>query len=134
MDNNTQTVGKQNSQTGWQKTKAVLKKISDIIDIILTVIYRLRKVFMAIPVVYCAVKLAQYNMENLPSVVGVNMQANGAFTEMLSREVAVMGPLAVTGFCLVMMFFSRKAIYPWAISIFTLILPVILLISNRYPA
>lgn len=134
MDKNTKTVGKQNSQTGWQKTKAVFKKIDHIIDIILTVIYRLRKVFMAIPVVYYAVKLAQYNMENLPAIVGVNMEANGAFTEMISREVAVMGPLAITGFCLILMFFSRKAIYPWAISIFTLILPIILLISNRYPA
>lgn len=134
MENNTQTVGKRSTQTGWEKTKAVLKKISDIIDIILTVIYRLRKVFMAIPVVYYAVKLAQYNMENLPSIVGINMQANGAFSEMLSREVAVMGPLAITGFCLILMFFSRKAIYPWAISIFTLILPIVLLISNRYPA
>lgn len=134
MDNNVQTVEKQDPRTGWQKTKAVLKKISDIIDVILTVIFRLRKVFMAIPVVYYAIKLAQYNMENLPAIVGVNMESNGAFTQMLSREVAVMGPLAVTGFCLIMMFFSRKAIYPWAISIFTLILPIILLISNRYPA
>lgn len=134
MDNNVQTVEKQDPRTGWQKTKAVLKKISDIIDVILTVIFRLRKVFMAIPVVYYAVELAQYNMENLPAIVGVNMESNGAFTQMLSREVAVMGPLAVTGFCLIMMFFSRKAIYPWAISIFTLILPIILLISNRYPA
>lgn len=134
MDNNVQTVEKQDPRTGWQKTKAVLKKISDIIDVILTVIFRLRKVFMAIPVVYYAVKLAQYNMENLPAIVGVNMESNGAFTQMLSREVAVMGPLAVTGFCLIMMFFSRKSIYPWAISIFTLILPIILLISNRYPA
>ena len=134
MDNNVKTVEKQDPRTGWQKTKAVLKKISDIIDVILTVIFRLRKVFMAIPVVYYAVKLAQYNMENLPAIVGVNMESNGAFTQMLSREVAVMGPLAVTGFCLIMMFFSRKAIYPWAISIFTLILPIILLISNRYPA
>lgn len=134
MENHAQTAEKESGQTPWQKTKAVLIKISDVIDIILTVIYRLRKVFMAIPVVYYAIKLAQYNMDNLPSVVGVNMQANGAFTEMVSREVAVMGPLAITGFCLVLMFFSRKAIYPWAISIFTLILPVILLISNRYPA
>ena len=134
MENEVQIAGKQAERTGWQKTKAVLKKISDVIDVILTVLYRLRKVFMAIPVVYYAVKLAQYNMENLPSIVGVNMEANGAFTEMISREVAVMGPLAITGFCLILMFFSRKAIYPWAISIFTLILPIILLISNRYPA
>lgn len=134
MENNIQTVGKENERTAWQKTKEVLKKIDRVIDIILTVLYRLRKVFMAIPVAYYAIKLAQYNMENLPAVVGFDMQANGVFAQMLSREVAVMGPLAITGFCLVMMFFSRKAIYSWAISIFTLILPIILLISNRYPA
>ena len=134
MENEVQIAGKQAERTGWQKTKAVLKKISDVIDVILTVLYRLRKVFMAIPVVYYAVKLAQYNMENLPSVVGIDMQANGAFSQMLSRDVAVMGPLVVTLACLVLMFFSRKAIYAWAVSIFTLILPVILLISNRYPA
>ena len=134
MENNVQTVQKKDERTGWQKTKAVLKKISDVIDIILTVLYRLRKVFMAIPVVYVAIKLAQYNMENLPSVVGINMQSNGIFTEMISRDVAVMGPLVITGFCLVLMFFSRKALYTWAISIFTLVLPILLLVSNRYPA
>ena len=134
MENNIQTVGKEKEQTAWQKTKDVFKKIDRVIDIILTVLYRLRKVFMAIPVVYYAIKLAQYNMENLPAVVGFDMQANGVCAQMLSRDVAVMGPLAITGFCLVMMFFSRKAIYSWAISIFTLILPIILLISNRYPA
>ncbi len=134
MENNVQTVQKKDERTGWQKTKAVLKKISDVIDIILTVLYRLRKVFMAIPVVYVAIKLAQYNMEHLPSVVGINMQSNGIFTEMISRDVAVMGPLAVTGFCLILMFFSRKALYTWAISIVTLVLPILRLISNRYPA
>ena len=134
MENNVQTVQKKEERAGWQKTKAVLKKISDVIDIILTVIYRLRKIFMAIPVVYFAIKLAQYNMEHLPSVVGINMQSNGIFTEMISRELAVMGPLAVTGACLLLMFFSRKALYSWAISIFTLVLPILLLISNRYPA
>ena len=134
MENNVQTVQKKDERTGWQKTKAVLKKISDVIDIILTVIYRLRKIIMAAPVVYYAIKLAQYNMEHLPAVVGVNMQSNGIFTEMISREVAVMGPLAITGICLLLMFFSRKALYSWAISIFTLMLPILLLFSNRYPA
>ena len=32
------------------------------------------------------------------------------------------------------MFCSRKAMYPWAISIFTLALPVLLLVSNVYPS
>jgi len=134
MENNTQLAGKENTQTPWEKTKAVLKRIDRVIDIILAVLYRLRKVFMAIPVVYYAIKLAQYNTENLPSIIGINMQSNGVFTQMISRDAAVMGPLIITGFCLLMMFLSRKAIYAWAISIFTLILPVILFISNRYPA
>ena len=35
--------------------------------------------------------------------------------------------------CLLLMLCSRKAMYPWAISLFTLIVPILLLISNRYP-
>lgn len=117
-----------------QKAKAVLKKTDYVISIIVNVLYKLRKVFMAAPVVYYAVKLALYNDEHLPSVVGVNLQANGVFGELLSHELAVMGPLAVTGVCLVLMFLSRKSMYAWAISIFSLALPIVLLLSNRYPA
>ena len=47
--------------------------------------------------------------------------------------LAVMGPLGLTAACLLLMFCSRKAMYPWAISIFTLALPVLLLVSNVYP-
>ena len=117
-----------------QKAKAVLKKTDYVISIIVNVLYKLRKVFMAAPVVYYAVKLALYNDEHLPSVVGVDLQANGVFGELLSHELAVMGPLAVTGVCLVLMFLSRKSMYAWAISIFSLALPIVLLLSNRYPA
>ena len=45
-----------------------------------------------------------------------------------------MGPLALTLACLFLMFCSRKALYPWAISVFTLALPILLLVSNLYPA
>ena len=53
---------------------------------------------------------------------------------MISRDMAVLGPLGLTVACLLLMFCSRKAMYPWAISIFTLVLPLLLLISNLYPA
>ena len=43
-------------------------------------------------------------------------------------------PLAAAAACLLLMFCSRKAMYPWAISIFTLALPVLLLVSNVYPS
>ena len=104
------------------------------IGILIMCIYRLRSVFLAVPVVYYALKLAAYNGTHLPEKVGLNLLSNGEFAMTISRELAVMGPLAVTCACLVLMVTSRKALYPWAISIFTLILPVLLLVSNLYPA
>ena len=121
-------------QEGLQSTGSVYSKIKHVIGILVMCIYRLRSVFLAIPVVYYALKLAAYNGEHLPEEVGLNLLSTGEFAVMISRELAVMGPLAVTAACLVLMFTSRKALYPWAISIFTLILPVLLLISNLYPA
>jgi len=134
MDNKEKTVGNQAGQTSWQKAKILTGKVNHVIDIILTVLFRLRKVIMAVPVVYFAVKLAKYNMENLPQVVGINMQANGAFADTISRQLAIMGPFGLTCGCLGLMFLSRKALYPWAISVFTLVLPILLLLSNQYPA
>lgn len=115
-------------------TGSVYDKIKRVIGIIVMVFYHLRKVFLAVPVVYYSLKLASYNRQHLPEVVGVNMLSNGVFAQTISRDFAVMGPLVVTGGCLVMMFLSRKALYPWAVSLFTLALPVLLLISNLYPA
>lgn len=101
---------------------------------IFRVMYHFRKVIMAVPVVLCALRLAAYNLANLPEQVGIDLQASGEFARMVSRESAVMGPLVVTLSCLVLMFCSRKTVYPWIISIFTLVLPVLLLLTNMYPA
>lgn len=111
-----------------------IRKVSEVITVIGRVIYRLRKVFMSIPVIYYALKLAAYNGEYLPEMVGINLQSNGEYAEMIAREAAVMGPLAVTAACLVLMFFSKKSLYPWIISIFSLILPLLILFTNNYPA
>lgn len=116
-----------------KESVSVWKKICNVIGGIVTWIYRLRGVFLAIPVAYAAIKLAIYNMENLPQIVGINLQASGAFSDTITREFAVMGPLGITAACLVLMLFSRKVVYPWAISVFTLIVPILLLFSNRYP-
>lgn len=108
-------------------------KIKKVIGFIVTWIYRLRGLILAAPVVYGAMWLADYNMANLPEEVGINLQASGAFAETISREFAVYGPLGLTAACLVMMLCSRKIMYPWAISVFTLIVPILLLFSNLYP-
>ena len=110
------------------------KKISSLLSFIGTILFRLRKLVLAAPVVYAAVKLALYNREYLPEQVGINIQSTGEFAQMITRDMAVMAPLGLTGACLLLMLCSRKALYPWAISIFTLVLPILILFSNLYPA
>lgn len=117
-----------------QSSDSVYTKIRRVLGILIMLVYRLRSVFLAIPVVYYALKLASYNADHLPEQVGLNLLSTGEFAMTISRELAVTGPLAVTAACLVLMMASRKALYPWAVSIFTLILPVLLLVSNLYPA
>lgn len=119
--------------SGMDKAKQTVVKINHVISTVGTWLFRLRKPVMAAPVVYYAVKLAQYNRLHLPEQVGVNLQSTGEFAQYISRDLAVMGPLALTGGCLILMFCSRKAMYSWAISIFTLALPLLLLLSNAYP-
>ncbi len=121
-------------QTGWEKVKAVSAKINHIIDLIGVWLFRLRKFILAAPVLYYAVKLYAYNAEHLPELVGIGLQATGEYSITVARSLALMGPFALTVGCLVLMFFSRKAMYSWAISIFTLALPVLVLVSNVYPA
>ena len=106
--------------TGFQKFKAAVGKTDSVINLILVWMFRLRKFVLAAPVVYYALKIAQYNREHLPEQVG--------------RGMAVNGCLALTLGCLVLMFFSRKATYTWTISVLTLALPLLLLLSNVYPA
>ena len=110
------------------------KKITSLLSFIGSILFRLRKLVLAAPVVYAAVKLAYYNRQHLPEQVGINIQSTGEFAQMITRDMAVMAPLGLTGACLLLMLCSRKALYPWAISIFTLVLPLLILFSNLYPA
>lgn len=121
-------------QNGFEKFKAVVSKTNYVINLIGVWLFRLRKIVMAAPVVYFALKLASYNMAHLPEQVGIDLQSTGEFAQTISRSLAVTGPLGLTLACLLLMFCSRKTIYPWAISIFTLTLPLLLLLSNAYPA
>lgn len=116
----------------WGKVSPVFQKIEEIITVICRCIFKLRKIFMAIPVVYLAFRIATENMERLPEAVGLNLQSTGEFAVMVTREYAVYGPLGVTAFCLLLMFFSRKTLYPWIISIFSLVLPYLIYFTNMY--
>lgn len=133
----TSAVGAENAASQMSKAqqyRTTIAKINSLISFIGSILFRLRKIVMAVPVVYWALKLAAYNREHLPEQVGINLQSSGAFEQMVSRDVAVLGPLGLTAACLLLMLCSRKAMYPWAISIFTLVLPLLVLFTNLYPA
>lgn len=96
--------------------------------------YRLRSVILAVPVAAGAVFLAIHNQARLPAKVGLNIQATGEYAEMVSKSIAVLGPLALTAVCLLMVFCSRKVLYPWLISLFSLVLPILIYITNVFPS
>lgn len=95
--------------------------------------YKLRSILLAIPVVFFAVVLALRNLATLPAKVGFDLQASGAFAYTVDKSVAVMGPLAVTAVCLLLMFISKKVTYPWLISLFSLVLPMVIYLVNTFP-
>jgi len=114
--------------------KAVLLKIWDMLVVVAPMFYQLRKVLLAIPVVGGAIYLARVNWNTLPEEVGFSLMANGQYAQMVSRQMAVYGPLSLTILCLILMVCSRRALYPWLISLFTLALPVLILITNIFPS
>lgn len=126
----------QNGQKGeaLQKTKAAFETTGRVLSIIGKVLYHMRKLFLAIPVVWLAVRLYGEAMDRLPQAVGLLLQKSGDYAYMLEKETAAMGCMAVTAACLLMMFCSRRTLYPWLISLFSLVLPILLIVTNIFPA
>lgn len=118
----------------WGKVKPGMEKTGSVFGGIGTWIYRLRKFLLAAPVVYLAIRLAIYTSAQLPEQVGVFIQSNGQYAMTIPRSLAVYGPLGVTGICLVLMFSSRRTVYPWLISLFSLALPLFMLVCTLFPA
>jgi hypothetical protein len=115
------------------KKSVSFQKVWNVMRMIGNLIYRLRKIIMSIPVVYYAIVFGVYNAKYLPERVGLVLQSNGEFAQTVSRGLAVMGPLGLTAACLLLMFCSRRTLYPWLISIMSLLLPMLILLLNNYP-
>ena len=124
---------KDKTNSGWKKTGEALSTTGKVFAKIGKFLFKIRSVLMSIPVIYGAVRLALYAQANLPEQVGINLKETGEYAVMVGRNTAIMGCLAVTALCLLMMFISRRTIYPWLISIFSLVLPVLLIVTNMLP-
>ena len=102
------------------------------------ILFKLRRILLSIPVLMVALRLAAEGMQTLPQTVyfgaaGVDEAKNLLINSYhVSKEFAVYTPLGLTCFCLFMMFFSKKVVYPWVISIMTLIIPVAIMFANSF--
>ena len=115
------------ADTGYRKAKDIWKKAWPWI-------WQARKLLLAIPVVYLMLYFARLNWNVLPEQVGLNLQTSGEYAQYITKELAVYGPMGVTGGCLAMMFLSRKTVYPWMICMFSMLLPLLILLTNIFPA
>ena len=97
-------------------------------------IYKFRGLVICLPVIVVAIILAFQNAGRLPETVGIELLATGAFATQVSRTTAVLAPLGITGLCVVLTCFSKRTLFPWLISIFSLVLPILIWLINIYPA
>lgn len=121
-------------QPAWEKTKKFSKEAFAWLCVAWKNIVRLRKVIAAVPVGVGAIILAINNLSKLPDSVGINIQSDGTFSVLVARELAVLGPIAITAICLLLMFSSKRILTPWLVSLFSLAIPLLLLITNVFPA
>ena len=112
----------------------VLLQLGAAFKVVFRHLAKLRKVFLAIPIGWAAVMLALQNLQRLPEEVGLNLQMNGEFSIVIARELAVLGPVAVTALCLLLMFCSRRTLTPWFVSAVSLVLPIAIWIFNTFPS
>ena len=119
---------------GLGKVGGACKKVWDFLLIVWAYISKLRKLFAAIPIVWGAVILAIRNEAVLPSVVGISLETDGTFAIEMTRELAVLGPVALTALCLLLMFCSKRILTPWVVSAFTLLVPLYIWLINVFPA
>lgn len=134
-DDAAKKVSQQNAaETPAKEKNQFFEKAGKVVGQITKWTYRLRKLILAIPVIILAISLAINNLNQLPDSVGIDLQPSGVFAEAISKGTAVTAPLVITGGCLALMFFSRKVIFPWVISLFSLVLPLLILFMNTYPA
>ncbi|MBR0446287.1 MAG: hypothetical protein IIX23_03215 [Oscillospiraceae bacterium] len=101
------------------------------------VVYKFRSLFMAIPVVACSINLALVSAAKLPSKLMLSIPAVQERELVLKlvemdKTTAIFVPVLITAVCLLLMFCSRRQLFPWLISIFSLILPVTLIVAGMF--
>lgn len=117
-----------------KKLRKFFRRFGRTLRIIWIYIHKFRGILASIPVAIAAVVLALRNMELLPESVGVNLLSDGTYSMMVERPVAVWIPALVTLVCIFLTACSKRTLFPWMVSVLTLLVPLLLWVTNLYPA
>ena len=112
------------------KSGQTLKDVGTVLRLTFKWAYKLRSLVLSIPVAVIALALAVRNLAQLPAQVSFRLLQ---YQFVISKGIAVSLPLAITAVCLCMMLLSKKMLYPWLISVFSLVLPVALWFTYLFP-
>ncbi len=130
---------------GYRRVRRALCSAGQNVSALWRYIYWFRAVILAAPVAATAVVLAVMNLNRLPEMVevtkiAIDAKAESALlgflvigAEAVPRAAVVYGPLLVTAVCLLLTLCSKRTLYPWIISVFSLCLPVMIYLFNTYP-
>ena len=112
------------------KSGQKLKDVGTVLQLTFKWAYKLRSLVLSIPVAVVALALAVRNLAQLPAQVSFQLLEHQF---VISKGIAVCMPAAITAVCLCMMLLSKKMLYPWLISVFSLVLPIALWFTYLFP-
>lgn len=129
------TKTKKPAPAGTKKKSSRKSEITvwDVFQTIGVYIFKCRAVLISLPVLLVSIFQAAKNSARLPEQVGINLLATGEYAKTVSRPTAVLLPLLITIGCIVLTCCSKRTLFPWLISIFSLVLPLLIWLTNIYP-
>ena len=107
-----------------------MSQIKKICEDVAQWVFHYRNIVLASIVAIAAIALAIFNSVMLPDKVGLNMLESGNFALLVDKSLAIWGSLAITAFCLLLVLISKKVLYPWLISLFSLVIPLAIWVMN----
>lgn len=100
----------------------------------LAAVWRYRAVILAVSVLILSVLVAVASLAQLPDQVGINLQSDGSYSFTVPKIIAVLFPCLITLVSLFFLLISKRTLYPWLISLFTLAIPLLIYVTNVFPA
>lgn len=117
----------------WSFIRKFLRELKQVLHVTWSYLYRLRSVFLALILALATLWVMLWCSPRIPDSVGIYLMENGQFFLLVPKQITILGSVAITASCVLMMFCTKKPLYPWLIGVFSLILPFFFIFTNMYP-